>query len=530
MKRLFYLLFLISSDLWAQEIPAPTDLQLTGTRSWVKAGWKDNAENETGYNVYWSVNGHKPATPSATLPANTNHYYIQQVAANKNYHVWIEAVAGNRRSKALTGTVTATTQWTLDTTAASHLDIASSAAVPEGMQLFWHDEFNDELLDRNKWHTVYYSNIDFLKKDNFQEMRNGTLPEAAYSFTGHSINIFTNDSLPAKAYYPANGRKISSIQTYDWGTNDNLLDNSRGGYFEVRVRRSYTGHPAGLNTAFWFDSPGPDLKYYLQEGTTLEGTAGIRPKGQVFEIDVFENLDAQFVMHGHVDKNGRFIHNLATHIAEGFTHRDNWVVHGILWTPNSIKHYINGQLIKAYTDPHQVYSPNHFMNVFLGSYGGGGSVNMEVDYIRGYQWLLEGGNELPNPGFEANNNLLPWEGTGTLSAGVKRNGQHALLLKPGQEITQYVYLNNDAAYQLSYWAQGSSELYATVNNVKLVTGELQQAAEQHKTGKSTFTENKFFFKTGKEYGNNTKTVKISFTNRGSADIILDDVDVRKAGK
>lgn len=156
------------------------------------------------------------------------------------------------------------------------------------MQIFWQDEFNDTLLDLNKWNTVYYSNIDFLKKDNLQAMLGESLPEAAYTFTGHSIHLFTNDSLPAKAFYPGNGRKISSIQTYDWRTNENKLDNSRGGYFEVRVRRSYTGHPQGLNTAFWLDSPGPDLKYYLQEGTTLEGTTGIRPKGQVFEIDVFE--------------------------------------------------------------------------------------------------------------------------------------------------------------------------------------------------------------------------------------------------
>lgn len=460
MKQLFGLLFLISSNLWAQQ----------------------------------------PAAPTNTTKG---------------------------KSRSLKGAVTISARWVPDTTAARRLDIPSSAAVPEGMKIFWQDEFNDTLLDRSKWFTVYYSNIDFLKKDNLESMQADSLPQAAYTFTGHSIHLFTNDSLPAKAFYPGNGRKISSIQTYDWRTNENKLDNSRGGYFEVRVKRSYTGHPQGLNTAFWLDSPGPDLKYYLQEGTSLEGTTGIRPKGQVFEIDVFENLDAQFVLHGHVNAKGEFVHNLATHIAEGFTHENNWVVHGILWTPNSIKHYINGQLIKAYTDKHQIYSPNHFMNMFLGSYGAGGSVDMEVDYIRGYQWLLEGNNELPNPGFEANKSLLPWEGTATLSAAIKRSGKQALLLAPGQEMEQYVYLNNNVSYQLGYWASGHSQLYASIENVKLVTGDLEKVGEQTISGSASFAHKTLGFRTGKEYGDNMKTVRIYFKNTGKAPVVIDDITVTK---
>ncbi|NIG57276.1 family 16 glycosylhydrolase [Chitinophaga sp. Cy-1792] len=522
---LLYALMLTAVEMQAQDLPAPVRLELKGTRSWIKVSWNNQA-GKTGYNVYWSTSRQKPAVPAATLPANSSQYYIQDVTPGARYNVWVEAVNGSQHSKAATGNVAAASQWTIEPNADKQLDIASSAAVPEGMKVFWHDEFNDLLLDRNKWHTQYYSNIDFLKKENLTEMRNDTLPEAAYTLNGNTITIFTNDSLPAKAWYP-NGRKISSIQTYDWGKNENLLDNSRGGYFEVRVKRSFTGKPQGLNTAYWFDSPGPDLKYYLQEGTTLEGTTGVRPKGQVFEIDVFENLDAQFVLHGHVDNHGEFVHNLATHIAEGIEHKDKWVTHGILWTPTSIKHYINGKLIKEYTDKHQIYSPNHFMNVFLGSYGGGGSVSMEVDYIRGYQWPLEDGNELPNPGFEANNNLLPWEGNGTLATTTRHSGGHALLLQPGQEIAQYVYLNNDQPYKLEYWQQGNSQLLATVENMKLVTGDLQQAATNTTSGKGAFSKEQLLFRSGKEFGNNMKTVKITFRNTGNSPVVIDDITIRK---
>lgn len=519
MKRLFYLLFLISAGLQAQDQSSPANLRLKGTRSWIKVCW-EGASNTKGYRLYWSDNEQQPAAPLATVAA-ANCFYIQGVKENTHYYVWVESLDSKETFR---GAVTTSTHWSLDTTEARQLDIPSSAAVPEGMKLFWHDEFNDSLLDRNKWHTTYYSNIDYLRKDNLEAMRNGELPEAAYKLNGQTINIFTNDSLPAKAFYPSNGRKISSIQTYDWRTNENLLDNSRGGYFEVRVKRSFTGKPQGLNTAFWFDSPGPDLKYYLQEGTTLDGVKGIRPKGQVFEIDVFENLDAQFVLHGHVDEHGRFVHNLNTHIAKGFEHRDQWVTHGILWTPNSIKHYINGQLIRAYTDKHQIYSPNHVMNVFLGAYGGGGAVNMEVDYIRGYQWPLEDGNELPNPGFDINTTLLPWEGSGALTSG--RQGQ-GVLLKPGQEIEQYVYLDNDKTYQLTYWQQGNGQLQATVENMKLVTGDLQQAAAQATGSKNTFTEQCLDFRTGKEYDRNMKTIRVAFKNTGRRPIVLDDVTIRK---
>ena len=55
------------------------------------------------------------------------------------------------------------------------------------------------------------------------------------------------------------------------------------------------------------------------------------------------------------------------------------------------------------------------MNVFLGSYGSKGNVNMDIDYIRAYNWPLEKGNELPNPGFEDSGSLLPWEGNATLA-------------------------------------------------------------------------------------------------------------------
>jgi hypothetical protein len=526
MRILFFLLF-ITAGAVAQPPAAPSNLKTLATRGWIRLEWTDRSSDEQGFKVYWSEQNHKPLNPGATIDGGKQRYYIQGLKEEIPYYVWLEAYNKAGSSKALSAKVITTKQWQLDKDELRNLDIASSGAVPAGMEIFWNDEFNDDLLNRNKWSTNYYSNIDYLKKDNLSLMQQDSLPQPGMTFNGHSINLFTNDSVPLKSFYPESGRKISSIQTYDWRTNENYLDNSHGGYFEVRVKRSSTGNSKGINTAYWFDSPGPDLKNYLQQGTILDGVKGIRPKGQVFEIDVFENLDAQFVLHGHVDEHGAFLHNLATDIAEGFTHVDQWVTHGILWTPSSIKHYINGKLIKSYDNKNQIYSPNHFMNVFLGSYGAGGQVNMEVDYIRAYNWRLENGNELPNPGFEANTTLLPWEGNGTLTAASARKGQYGLLLKPGQSIEQYVYLNNSKDYELTYWVKGKGKLKATVDNLKQVSGDVEQSKDQTITGKSDYTEQRLKFQTGKEYGDYMKTVRVKFANTGDTDLNMDDIEIRK---
>lgn len=508
---------------FAQTSDTSSGLKILGTRSWIRLEWNNNTPGEKGYNIYWSTKHNKPAKPQAVVAADATRYYIQDVQPEQKYYVWVEPMKAHDKNNISYGEVVTAKQWTLDPGEANQLDIPSSAAVPEGMKLFWHDEFNDALLNRNKWSTNYYSNIDYLYKINFSKMKADSLPQPAYILNGKTINLFTNDTLPEEVYDTKNNKKISSIQTYDWGKNENLLDNSRGGYFEVRVKRSSTGKPRGLNTAFWFDSPGPDLKYYLEEGTVLDGVKGVRPKGQVFEIDIFEYLNAQFVLHGDVDSNGRFQHNLATHIAEGYRHIDNWVVHGILWTPTSIKHYINGNLIKAYSDKNKIYAPNHFMNVLLGSYGGGGTVNMEVDYIRGYQWPLEGGNELPNGGAEYSNHVLPWEGTATVSPNAKRTGKAGFMLEAGQTLSQYIYLNPSANYRLTYQIKGEGTIEAQVNNIAPVSGILEDSHRQTVQASSSFTENKLEFKTGAEYENNTKIVRICFTNTGSATVFLDDM-------
>lgn len=529
MKYFFvFVVFILSSGAWSQTPVSSDQLSLYATRSWIRVDWKNNDAKQSGYKLYWSVSNQQPSSPNAVLNKNSRQYYIKDVLPETSYHVWIEAITETGVSRSIHAETITTRQWYLQPAEQTELrSNPSSAAVPAGMQLFWQDEFNDSLLDRNKWTTNYFSSFNYLDTISKAEMLSDQLPQPAYRLNGRTIELYVNNTIPVRLFTPKGNQKISSIQTYDWRTNEQLLDNSRGGYFEVKVKRSSTGNPKGLNTAFWFDSPGPDLRYYLEQGTELDGIKGIRPKGQVFEIDIFEYLTAQFVLHGHVDKNGRFEHNLDTHIASGYEHRDQWVTHGILWTPTSIRHYINGHLIKAYTDKHKIFSPNHLMSVFLGSYGSDGTVSMEVDYIRAYNWPLQDGNELPNPGFEYNNGLQPWEGKAKLQSGAGRNHSKGVILNAGEKLEQYIYLHNSTAYNLEYWIKGNSVVHARLDNVTMVNGELSAITVQESTGKDQFIKSTLPFTTGAEYVNNMKTVRIVFENTGKAPVVLDDVTIKK---
>ncbi|GAB3349263.1 hypothetical protein GCM10027566_05290 [Arachidicoccus ginsenosidivorans] len=507
-----------------------TIFQTISTRSWIKLSWQQDQlpEGSDYFELDWTdKTSHE--TRSQVVSAKSHGFYIHPVQPGRHYALSIKAKTNNNQVEKIlfTKNVYTDTSWQLMPGEAKLLDIPSSAAVPKGMVLFFHDEFNDSLLNYNKWFDTYYSTLDFDNKMQWQAFQHNKLPKAAYKLNGNYLDLIVNDTLPKVAFFK-DGKKISSIQTYDWVTNTNRLPNGRGGYYEVRVRRNYTGHPSGLNTAFWFDSPGPDLRYYYQKGTTISGVAGIRPKGQLFEIDMFENMNAQFVMHGHVDSNGRFVHNLATDIAKGYEHRGNWVIHGLLWTPNAIKHYINGKLMHSYDDPHQIYSPDHFMNVLLGAYGKGGSVSLQVDYIRAYHWPINKANELPNSGFELNDNMLPWQGTAKLSKAVKLFGKASAKLNPGDCLYQYVYVSSGARYELQFSVLGAGNLSGQVNHVAAVTGQTTTAAKEnyYLDGKN-IKRNKLCFTTLEAPKGHTKTIKVAFQNRGNTTLYLDGFILRK---
>lgn len=508
----------------AQTTKSDVSLQLLGTRSWIRVDMKDGDKGLAGARIFWSKTNKKPAVANEVVSDVVERYYIQHVDPETTYYVWVESAGGKPLAQGKSYT---SKSWVLDEAELQEVKRnPSSGVVPPGMEIFWQDEFNDQLLNRNKWTTNYFSSLNYLNDKSKQEMLQDKLPQPAYTLNGSAINLYVNDTIPKRIFTEGGNQKISSIQTYDWKTNENLLDNSKGGYFEVKVRRNRQGNPKGTNTAFWFDSPGPDIRYYLQEGTEVDGIKGIRPKGQLFEIDVFEYITAQFVIHGHVDAKGVFQRNLATHIAEGYEHVGQWVTHGVLWTPTSIKHYINGDLIKEYNNKNQIYSPNHFMNVFLGAYGSEGGVNMEVDYIRAYNWPLREGNELPNPDFEGKSGIIPWEGEGTIGDSLGEKGSKALVLAPGKKIEQYVYLDPQQQFNLSYWGKGD-RIAVAVDDVTVVTGKLSTLKRESQYLGKQGKKHEISFVTGQEIKPNKKILRIAFTNIGKEMTYLDNITLKR---
>ncbi|MCD7936078.1 MAG: glycoside hydrolase family 16 protein [Tannerellaceae bacterium] len=401
----------------------------------------------------------------------------------------------------------------------------TSEGLPAGMKLVWHDEFNEASLDTTKWFTQYYSIFDFVAQVNYTDFRNNTLPEPGIEFTGSSLILRTDEFVPDRPFM-ANGRKISSVQTYDWNSNRHKLDNRRGGYIEARIRRNATSDAGQVNGAFWLDSPGPDARYFVEKGETAFGVQGIRPRGQVFEIDLCEYITTEIVLHGNVSPEGEFQRNIGHHIVEG-NFMNQWTTHGILWSPAGLKFYVDGKLVREWWDPHDIKSPNHTMNVLIGAYGNGGTVTVEADYVRYYSWELQEGNELPNPGFEYHAGLFPWEGEGTVLKEAARSGSYGVSLKPGEAIFQYVYLDHTCEYECSFWGKGTTAMEVRIDNIQQVSGLSEDTTTALFELSGGFSQKKLTFRTLPEYGDHCRTVKIILRNTGTDILELDDIEIRK---
>ncbi|MBP8790137.1 MAG: glycoside hydrolase family 16 protein [Breznakibacter sp.] len=396
-------------------------------------------------------------------------------------------------------------------------DTSSSKALPVGMELVWNDEFNGASLDTIKWWNRYFSSLDWFNAAALNAFQKREIPACDYQMTGSSIVLKATDKI-----YPGSDRQISSIQTYNWERDHDFVNNIVGGYYEARIRRDYGKEGDRVNLAFWFDSPGPDLKYYLERGSLVEGVEGVRPRGQVFEIDLCEYITTEIVLHGNVDANGKFERNIGHYIHKG-SFKGEWVVHSMLWSPAGLKFFIDGELVHQWWDKHDIKSPNHAMNLFLGAYGLNGT-SMEVDYVRCYQWDLEKGNLMPNPGFEYSDTLFPWEGTALVGKEGARSGTQTLTVPPGAFVEQYLYLDHSSDYQLSFWSKGDGELNVTVEDLLPVKGIAEtQKKLVVKGGGTGYIQSDILFGTLPEAAHNKRTVKVVFENKGSSDVVVDDV-------
>ena len=99
------------------------------------ANWTDMSDNETGFNVYWSTDDTKPATPGATVGPNIATYKASKVFGAQTYRFWVEAVNSLGKSGATKGIAAVPTTdvvWNelwLDNTNGVHLAVADTYGV-----------------------------------------------------------------------------------------------------------------------------------------------------------------------------------------------------------------------------------------------------------------------------------------------------------------------------------------------------------------------------------------------------------------
>ncbi len=86
---------------------APTLLviKVAGATS-IHLSWKDNADNETGYNLYWSATATKPAQPNKKLVLDSIGADVDGLTAGQEYDFWVEAYNDLGASTDITGKAT----------------------------------------------------------------------------------------------------------------------------------------------------------------------------------------------------------------------------------------------------------------------------------------------------------------------------------------------------------------------------------------------------------------------------------------
>ncbi|OUS28449.1 hypothetical protein A9Q99_13100 [Gammaproteobacteria bacterium 45_16_T64] len=263
-----------------------------------------------------------------------------------------------------------------------------------GWSLVWHDEFDGNSIDSNKWQ--------------------------------HAVD--------------GNGGGNNELQYYTDRSENSYVEN---GHLVIKARQeNYTGADGTRNyTSARLSSPNKgdilygkiDVRAKLPAGQGLWPAIWMLPTDWVYggwaasgEIDILEavNLEASGGnnIHGTLHYGGGWPNN--THSGASYTPAtsvvDNYHVYGIEWDTNEIRWYVDGVLYQTqnnwWSDAAEYPAPFnqrfHFvLNVAVGGNWPGnpdGSTafpqTMEVDYIRAYQWSDTG---QPNPC----SNTTPYGGT-----------------------------------------------------------------------------------------------------------------------
>ena len=223
---------------------------------------------------------------------------------------------------------------------------------PPGYQLVWADEFNHGSLDTNQW--------DY-RTDS--KMWSTQLPRNVAVRDGHLILAVKKEDAAGKHY---TGAGVISKAAFKYG------------YYESRFK---VPPGAGWHTSFWM------MKH--------NGQGGTGPTASAQELDVCENDSVNLRRYGvNVHK-----WNPPPHVAMGGTSvatpdlSAGFHVFGCEFTPETVKYYFDGRLVRTVAVTNFVHSEQHiWLTTIASNLGGTKAVDdsrlpaaAEYDYVRFYQ-------------------------------------------------------------------------------------------------------------------------------------------------
>jgi beta-glucanase (GH16 family) len=257
---------------------------------------------------------------------------------------------------------------------ASAADTPANPIAKSGWVLTKDDEFNGTSLDTSLWIPRYLGFRTSTDRGN-----------ADYYFKDGSIVLRVTDSMPT--YFSSGDQmKVSSLQTaqgdfhqgsYTKDHNEPYVSkfSQQYGYFEIRAKgqSDRSGH-----SAFWFNTDDPGI--YPQS---------TRNTSQQLEIDAFENF-----------RQNQYRFNLYNPANAGigntnggtysFDFSADFHIYAMEWSPESVKYYVDNQLVKTLDATNIVDKPMFvYLSLYVNTWGGDSSptypAEFTIDYFRAYQ-------------------------------------------------------------------------------------------------------------------------------------------------
>lgn len=334
-------------------------------------------------------------TLNGPMPGETYHYHVTAVDTDGN-----ESSASNSvtvRYPEMSGAVIDEYQDfylpSYDDFVHRH-DLSATTNFLPSFSLRFADEFDGERIDSTRWQTQLTWGSGFIINDEqqyFVDVLNQ--PGFGYDpfvFTGNTLKI---SAIPTPESLKSSLPEACSRTTSGGAPNCAFLSGALSshdrygllyGYVEARMKVSSI--PGALSSFYLYHRyPGEGAWRHAPEIDIIE-YLGENPYGSEDAFQTYHYLD---VHHDTVRSAPTMIHKKP----DGGTYADEWHTYGVLWEPQLVIWYIDGQEIRRMSGPQVARQPMNIVTYLVTGSGwaptpspdGEFPITLEIDYIRAYQ-------------------------------------------------------------------------------------------------------------------------------------------------